>query len=126
MKRIWKRRETRLIEEITISQVTGLKGETMETGIFYVKLRSDLEKDFKDFFPHMSANYITMSHMFQKDKPYPVLAVEKVIVFDQEGRETASARFLVPTENRNFSWVHSEIFQFAGLEDDVENNRKRD
>ncbi len=96
----------------------------METGIFYVKLRSDLEKDFKDFFPHMSASYITMSHMFQKDKLYPVLAVEKVIVFDQDGRETASARFLVTTENRNFIWVHSEIFQFAGLREDVENSRK--
>ena len=124
MKQIRKRREARLIQELPSQHSAGLKGETMETGIFYVKLRSDLEKDFKDFFPHMSANYITMSHMFQKDKPYPVLAVEKVIVFDQEGRETASARFLVPTENRNFSWVHSEIFQYAGLEEDVENNQK--
>ena len=124
MKRIWKKREARLIEEATLQHVTGLKGETMETGIFYVKLRSDLEKDFKDFFPHMSANYITMSHMFQKDKLYPVLAVEKVIVFDQEGRETASARFLVPTENRNFIWVHSELFQFEGLREDVENSPK--
>ena len=119
-----KKREARLIEEVAAQREMGAKGEIMETGIFYVKLRSDLEKDFKDFFPHMSASYITMSHMFQKDKLYPVLAVEKVIVFDQDGRETASARFLVTTENRNFIWVHSEIFQFAGLREDVENSQK--
>jgi len=101
-------------------KLASFKGDAMQTGVFYVKLREDLEKDFKDFFPHMSANYINMSHVFQKDKLYPVLAVEKVIIFDQEGRETASARFLVPTENNNFLWVHAELFQYAGMPEESE------
>jgi hypothetical protein len=112
-----KSKKKRLIEEEFTERLAGFKGEAMQTGIFYVKLRNDLKKDFKDFFPHMSSNYISISHMFSKDKLYPVLAVEKVVVFDQEGRETASARFLVPTENMNFIWVHSELFHFAEVEE---------
>jgi len=109
-------RKKKIKEEEFTERLAGFKGEAMQTGIFYVQLRDDLEKDFKDFFPHMSSNYISMSHLFSKDKLYPVLAVEKVVIFDQEGQETASARFLVPTENMNFIWVHSEIFRYAGTE----------
>lgn len=82
---------------------------------FFVKVRRELEKDFKDFFPHMSTHYIKMSHLFDKEKRYPVLAVEKVSLFDKAGNETASARFLVPTENNNMIWVHSELFLYDGF-----------
>ena len=87
----------------------------MSTSFFYVKVRKDLEKDFQDFFPHMSKHYIAMSHLFDKDKRYPVLSVEKVTIFDKDGNETASARFLVPTENNNMIWVQSELFLYDGI-----------
>lgn len=35
---------------------------------FYVKVKTDLEKAFRDFFPHMSSNYIKMAKLFDKDK----------------------------------------------------------
>ena len=87
---------------------------------FYVKVKSDLEKAFRDFFPHMSSNYIKMSKLFNKDKKYPVLAVEKVTVFTKEGDEVESARFLVPSENNNFIWIQSELFEFEGFVDDCD------
>ncbi|RKX93808.1 MAG: hypothetical protein DRP59_01950 [Spirochaetes bacterium] len=85
---------------------------------FYVRVKSDLEKAFRDFFPHMSSNYIKMSKLFNKDKKYPVLAVEKVTVFTKDGDEVESARFLVPSENNNFIWIQSELFEFEGFVDD--------
>jgi hypothetical protein len=87
----------------------------MSQGIFYVKLKENLEKAFTDFFPHMSKHYINTAKMFKRNKLYPVLAVEKVTVFSKEGDETESARFLVPSENNNFIWIQSELFMFAGL-----------
>mgnify|MGYP006305353335 CR=1 FL=1 len=87
----------------------------MHTGTFYVKVKEDLRKAFEDFFPHMSSNYIQMAKLFEKQKLYPVLAVEKVNIFTKEGDEAESAKFLVPTENHNFIWVQCELFRFAGL-----------
>ncbi len=87
---------------------------------FYVKVKTDLEKAFRDFFPHMSSNYIKMAKLFDKDKKYPVLAVEKVTVFTKEGDEVESARFLVPSENNNFIWIQSELFEFEGFSDECD------
>ncbi len=87
----------------------------MQTGIFYVRVKEDLKKAFRDFFPHMSSNYISMAKLFKQGKRYPVLAVEKVAVFTKDGDETESARFLVPTENNNFIWIQQELFEFSGL-----------
>ncbi len=88
----------------------------MTTGIFYVKVKEDLKKAFRDFFPHMSSNYISMAKLFDPETVYPVLAVEKVTVFTKDGDEVDSARFLVPTENSNFIWIQSELFMFYGVE----------
>jgi hypothetical protein len=63
----------------------------------------------------MSERYIEMSKVFKRSKAYPVLAVEKIAYFDQDGDEKESARFLVPTENGNFLWVLSELFTFDGI-----------
>ncbi len=90
-------------------------GKTMQTNIFYVKIKDDLEKAFKDFFPHMSSNYLKMAKLFKKDKLYPVLAVEKVTIFNKDGGETESARFLIPSENKNFLWIQSELFMFVDV-----------
>jgi hypothetical protein len=99
------------IEEVSV----GSEGETMRTGIFYVKVKEDLRKAFQDFFPHMSSAYIDTAKLFDPGKRYPVLAVEKVTVFTKDGDETESARFLVPTENENFLWIQCELFAYAGI-----------
>jgi hypothetical protein len=97
-----------------MKQQTVVRGsKTMLTNVFYVKIKDDLEKAFKDFFPHMSSNYLKMAKLFKKDKIYPVLAVEKVTIFNKDGGETESARFLVPSENKNFLWIQSELFMFV-------------
>jgi hypothetical protein len=88
----------------------------MRNSIFYVKIKDDLEKAFKDFFPHMSSNYLKMAKLFKKDKIYPVLAVEKVTIFNKDGGETESARFLVPSENNNFLWIQSELFMYVDVD----------
>ncbi len=90
----------------------------MNSPIFYVKVKDDLEKAFRDFFPHMSSSYIRMAKLFKQGKKYPVLAVEKVTVFTKDGDESESARFLVPTENRNFIWIQQELFEYYGLFED--------
>jgi hypothetical protein len=88
----------------------------MQTGIFYVRLKDDLKKAFRDFFPHMSSHYINMGKLFDKNKRYPVLSVERVTVFTKDGAETESARFLVPSENGNFIWIQCELFSYDGVE----------
>lgn len=82
---------------------------------FYVKVKDDLEKAFKDFFPHMSSNYISTAKLFLRGKKYPVLGIESVTVFTKDGSEVESARFLVPSENMNFIWIQCELFEFAGF-----------
>jgi hypothetical protein len=100
-----------LLESIT----TTRQGEAMQTGVFYVRVKEDLKKAFEDFFPHMSDAYIGMAKLFDPEKRYPVLAVERVTVFTKDGDETESARFLVPSENENFIWIQCELFSFAGI-----------
>jgi hypothetical protein len=85
---------------------------------FYVRVKEDLNKAFKDFFPHMSSKYISTAKLFKKNKRYPVLAVESVTVFDEDGSEVESARFLLPSENNNFIWIQCELFEFAGFPGD--------
>jgi hypothetical protein len=114
------RRENTGMEEERTALSQGVQ-MVKQTGIFYVKVKSNLKKAFQDFFPHMSENYIRMANLFNKEKLYPVLAVEKVTVFTKDGDETESARFLVPTENNNFLWIQSELFMFAGLEEPAGN-----
>jgi hypothetical protein len=92
------------------------RAENMQSAAFYVKIKKDLKKAFEDFFPYMSSHYISMSKLFDKNKRYPVLAVEKVAVFTKDGAETESARFLVPSENGNFIWIQAELFTFAGFD----------
>ncbi len=60
-----------------------------------------------------------MAKLFdERDKKYPVLAVEKVTIFTKDGDEAESARFLVPSENNNFIWIQSELFEFDGFMDE--------
>jgi hypothetical protein len=106
------------LSELVDQLVASSEGETMRTGIFYVRVKEDLKKAFQDFFPHMSDAYIDTAKLFDRGKRYPVLAVEKVTVFTKDGDETESARFLVPSENENFIWIQCELFGFAGMATD--------
>lgn len=100
----------------SIEQVTQtFQGDAMQSDVFYVQVKDDLKKAFEDFFPHMSDAYIGMAKLFNPEKRYPVLAIERVTVFTKDGDETESARFLVPTENGNFIWIQCELFAFAGM-----------
>lgn len=105
-----------LSEELNLPLQESEDG-SMQKATFYVKVKNDLKKAFQDFFPHMSSHYINMSKLFDRDKRYPVLAVEKVTVFTKDGAETESARFLLPSENGNFIWIQCELFTFDGLSD---------
>jgi len=87
----------------------------MNSGIFYVKVRDNFEQDLQNFFPYINQQYTEISRNFLKNKLYPVLSVKDVTIFDDDENSIDSARFLVPTENNNFIWVHAEIFVFAGL-----------
>jgi hypothetical protein len=102
-------------EEILEQVSQTHQGEAMQASVFYVQVKDDLKKAFEDFFPHMSDAYIGMAKLFDPEKRYPVLAIERVTVFTKDGDETESARFLVPTENGNFIWIQCELFAFAGM-----------
>ena len=88
----------------------------MRTGVFFVKIRDDYSKQRKDFFPYISAEYMKIAKNFHTNKVYPVLAVKDVTIIAEDESNVETSQFLVPTENSNFMWVQSEIFQYWGLE----------
>lgn len=88
-----------------------------KTGIFYVTKRENYEEVLKDFFPYISPEYINIARNFQNEKRYPVLAVSEVTLVADDDSTIETARFLVPTENGNFLWVLSEVFEFSGLQE---------
>ncbi len=88
----------------------------MRTGVFFVKIRDDYSKQRKDFFPYISSEYMKIAKNFHVDKVYPVLAVKDVTIIAEDESNIETSQFLVPTENKNFMWVQSEIFQYWGIE----------
>lgn len=87
----------------------------MRTGVFFVRIRENYTKQRKDFFPYISAEYMKIAKNFHVDKDYPVLAVKDVTIIAEDESNIETSQFLVPTENQNFMWVQSEIFQYAGV-----------
>jgi hypothetical protein len=87
----------------------------MNTGIFFVKIRSDYERQIREFFPHISNSYIDIARNFNRDKTYPVLSIKEVTLIAENDENIDTSQFLVPTENDNFMWVLAEMFQYAGL-----------
>ena len=87
----------------------------MSQSIFYVTIREDYETDRNNFFPYISAHYAKIAKNFQPGKKIPVLAVKDVTLVAEDESVIETSQFLVPTENRNFMWVQSEIFVFAGI-----------
>jgi len=92
--------------------------DNMTTGIFYVTVRDDYEKDRQDYFPYIATAYTAIAKNFKKGKTYPVLAVKHATLIADDEKNVETSQFLVPTENGNFIWVQSEIFRFAGTERD--------
>ena len=88
----------------------------MRTGLFYVRIRKNYTKQRKDFFPYISTEYLKIAKNFHAEKVYPVLAVKDVTIIAEDESNIETAQFLVPTENQNFMWVQSEIFQYAGVD----------
>ncbi len=88
----------------------------MRTGVFFVKIREDYSKQRKDFFPYISEEYLKIAKNFHSNKVYPVLAVKDVTIIAEDESNVETSQFLIPTENSNFMWIQSEIFQFWGLE----------
>ena len=88
----------------------------MRTGLFYVRIRENYTKQRKDFFPYISSEYMKIAKNFHPDKDYPVLAVKDVTIIAEDESNVETSQFLVPTENKNFMWVQSEIFQYSGTE----------
>ena len=91
------------------------KTENMSSGIFYVTVREDYERDRQDYFPHIASTYTSIAKSFDKGKVYPVLAVRHTTLIADDLKNVETSQFLVPTENGNFIWVQSEIFRFAGI-----------
>lgn len=87
----------------------------MTTGIFFVKIRGDYERQIKEYFPHISKTYIDIARNFNRDKIYPVLSIKEVTLIAENNENIDTSQFLVPTENNNFMWVLAEMFQYAGL-----------
>ena len=87
----------------------------MTTGIFFVRIREHYENQIKEFFPHISANYVDIARNFNKDKTYPVLSIKEVTLIAENNENIETSQFLVPTENNNFMWVLAEMFQYAGV-----------
>ncbi|MCG8452725.1 MAG: hypothetical protein MI717_06050 [Spirochaetales bacterium] len=87
----------------------------MSSGIFYVTVRDDYEKDRLDYFPYIASSYTSIAKSFKKGKSYPVLSVRHATLIAEDEKNIETSQFLVPTENGNFIWVQSEIFRFAGL-----------
>jgi len=92
----------------------------MRTGVFYVRIRENYSSDLKDFFPYITSEYVKIAKNFKSDKKYPVLAVKDVTIIAEDEMNIETSQFLIPTENKNFMWVQSEIFQYAGMDSEEE------
>jgi len=92
----------------------------MTTGIFFVKIRDDYEKQIQEYFPHISRTYIDIARNFNREKIYPVLSIKEVTLIAENNENIDTSQFLVPTENNNFMWVLAEMFQYAGLTEKID------
>lgn len=84
----------------------------MISGIFFVTVRDNYEKDRQDYFPYIAESYTAIAKNFKKEKAYPVLAIRHTTLIANDEKNVETSQFLVPTENGNFIWVQSEIFRF--------------
>lgn len=78
----------------------------MQTGIFYVKLKTDISSDEQG--ETLSGRVTYLKKAFVDDKPYPVLAVEY-----REQNKSKQTFYHMPTEENELEWFSSSFFVFA-------------
>lgn len=78
----------------------------MQTGIFYVRLRRDV--DPKEGRVQVGDREVFIGEVLTKDRPYPVLAVEYL-----QGPEGAKTLYHLPVDDNTIAWLPAELFVFA-------------
>ena len=78
----------------------------MQTGIFYVKLKKDIDPSEQG--KTLAGRVQYLHEAFVEDKAYPVLAVEYI------GTNKSKQTFYhIPTEKNELEWFASNYFLFA-------------
>jgi hypothetical protein len=78
----------------------------MQTGIFYVKLKDNIDPSEQG--DSLSGRIAYLHDSFKSGKPYPVLAVEY-----RETNKTKQTFYHLPTESNELEWFSSSYFLFA-------------
>jgi hypothetical protein len=78
----------------------------MQTGIFYVKLKNDIDPSEQG--QTLSGRVQYLHEAFRKEKAYPVLAVEY-----REQNKSKQTFYHIPTESNELEWFASTYFLFA-------------
>ena len=79
----------------------------MQTGIFFVKLKSDIPADEQG--TELSGRVEHLHEIFDANSTYPVLAVEY-----RESNKLEKTFYHMPTKTKQLEWFSSEYFEFAG------------
>ncbi len=79
----------------------------MQTGIFYVKLKDDIDPAEQG--DSLSGRITYLRDSFKSGKAYPVLAVEY-----REPNKAKQTFYHMPTESNELEWFSSVYFLFAG------------
>lgn len=77
----------------------------MQTGVFYVKLKDEISEDEQG--ESLSGRVEHLQKVFEKDVPYPVLAVH----FRAENK-LKQTFYHMPTKAGDMRWFSSEYFRF--------------
>ena len=78
----------------------------MQTGIFYVRLKSNIPASEQG--EPLSGRVGYLNECFKEKKSYPVLAVEY-----RENNKIKQTFYHIPTESNELEWFSSEYFLFA-------------
>ena len=78
----------------------------MQTGIFYVRLKEDIDTNEQGNVLEGRVAYLHES--FKKGVPYPVLAVEY-----RESNKIKTTFYHMPTESKELGWFASDFFLFG-------------
>ena len=78
----------------------------MQTGVFFVQLKDNIPADEQG--EALSGRIDRLNDVFEKDTPYPVLAVHF-----REANTVKQTFYHMPTRNNELYWFSSEYFVFA-------------
>ena len=78
----------------------------MQTGVFFVQLKDDIPANEQG--EALSGRVDRLNDVFEKNKPYPVLAVHY-----REANTLKQTFYHMPTRTNELGWFSSEYFIFA-------------